>query len=602
MNDDLTTLEPTLLRAIWRYRWLVLFITLVSASAAWWYAGATSTDEFVALASIQVQDPSSTIAGPSVSTQVQQQYVRDQTELLKSGEVAQRAQLLATGLDEEFPYDASGITEQATINQVQDSSVIAVRFRASGGDWAIIGANSIIAAYEDLVRSELQRNTETSLQIIDQLIEEKRVEGADTQEQIDALTTERSEGRIELGRQLDDLIEELVSLNDQLDATVSEETRAALNVRVLQVRDQVDAMRAVIAALSESQQVQQLVESHTRLEDQIDTLERDRQEIVISSARSAGAGSIKTEALEAAPVQSNLQRLLIVGVFLGMLVGSGFAYLLALRRRTITDRTQPELVLAAPLIAAVPNFLQEGIRSALPVRTDPRSASAEAFRFAAAGLDFSRPITTGGLITAGKVVAVTSAGLADGKSVVATNTALAAAKEGKRVLLIDADFGNQATTMLLLPDERPAAGLTEVVEVGMPLHEAVVQIEGSGSTGLHLLARGWRQTTAPEFFRLGATREFFEQVQDYYDLVIVDSPPVLHMAYASTLLGLVDKVLIVVPHESSATLLEELQDRLDLVGTPTIGYIYNLAPLRPEMTRTEGSMRDVLGGAAELPT
>jgi len=200
------------------------------------------------------------------------------------------------------------------------------------------------------------------------------------------------------------------------------------------------------------------------------------------------------------------------------------------------------------------------------------------------------------------VVAVTSAGLADGKSVVATNTALAAAKEGKRVLLIDADFGNQATTMLLLPDERPAAGLTEVVEVGMPLHEAVVQIEGSGSTGLHLLARGWRQTTAPEFFRLGATREFFEQVQDYYDLVIVDSPPVLHMAYASTLLGLVDKVLIVVPHESSATLLEELQDRLDLVGTPTIGYIYNLAPLRPEMTRTEGSMRDVLGGAAELPT
>lgn len=63
------------------------------------------------------------------------------------------------------------------------------------------------------------------------------------------------------------------------------------------------------------------------------------------------------------------------------------------------------------------------------------------------------------------------------------------------------------------------------------------------------------------------------------------------------LLGLVDRVLVVVGHESSASDLEEYQDRLDLVGTPTVGYIYNLTPLRTDLSRGQGSARDVLGTA-----
>ncbi|MCH7670411.1 MAG: CpsD/CapB family tyrosine-protein kinase, partial [Acidobacteria bacterium] len=225
-------------------------------------------------------------------------------------------------------------------------------------------------------------------------------------------------------------------------------------------------------------------------------------------------------------------------------------------------------------------------------RVAPRSASAEAFRFAAAALDARMNADP---LDHGLVLGVTSSSISEGKTVVAVNTAIAAAREGKRVLLIDADFGNQATTAILLPDSPPESGITEVVEGGTAMRDAVVTIEGDGESGLHLLSRGWRETTAPEFFRLPATKAFLKRVSEHYDLVVVDAPPLLQVAYASTIISITDKVLVVVPHRSSVTNLTELEDRLELIGSPLFGYIYNMAPLNLGMTLTEGSMKDVLG-------
>ena len=69
----------------------------------------------------------------------------------------------------------------------------------------------------------------------------------------------------------------------------------------------------------------------------------------------------------------------------------------------------------------------------------------------------------------------------------------------------------------------------------------------------------------------------------------------LHVAYASILAQYVDRVLVVTRHGGSVTRLEDLAQRLDLIGTPLAGYVYNGAPLRYEMTLTEGSLKDVLG-------
>ncbi len=94
------------------------------------------------------------------------------------------------------------------------------------------------------------------------------------------------------------------------------------------------------------------------------------------------------------------------------MAGVGLAYLLSSRRRVFHDRTEPEAYLGAPLLADIPDFAEEGLKTRLPVRESPRSAAAEAFRFATASLELKLARQQA------KSLVVISATLGTGKSTV----------------------------------------------------------------------------------------------------------------------------------------------------------------------------------------
>jgi len=590
------TIEPTLLRAVWRYRWLVLVITAVTIAGASLYSSSTAVDEFQAEASMQVEDPQSSILFTDSPGTRRVEYVADQAEILQSGDVAQRASDIAAKTDPSFPYDTEDILLQTDIVVTSEAgSVILIRFVATQPGWATLGANSLIEAYKELLSDEAEASYASRVMVLDERISEIEMEVADLNSQIDNLS-EPSEAAAELEERIAEGRSQLLALSADREATNDPARLQTIRAEMNDLTNEVALLEKFLTFEGADPDITELQQRRSQLLQQIDELTIQSNGIVVDS-QLLGSGVVLTNpAVTAAPLDSGLRKLLIVGAFLGLLAGSSLAYLLALRHRTIENRSQPELILRAPLVASVPNFRLEGIKTVLPVRHAPRSASAEAFRFAAAALGLPRSRSGQGRLTGvSNTVMMCSASAGDGKTIVAVNTALAAAREGKRVLLIDADFGNQAATELLAPDVHPEKGMTEVVEAGAALADAIIPIEGTESTGLHLLPRGWRQTTAPEFFRLPATREFLTKIQEYYDLVLLDAPPLLHVAYSSTVAGMVDRLLVVVRHHGLAAELEELQDRLEFIGTPTIGYVYNLAPLRYEMTRTEGSMKDVLG-------
>ena len=310
-------------------------------------------------------------------------------------------------------------------------------------------------------------------------------------------------------------------------------------------------------------------------------------------------------ALFAEEVGADLGRMGAVGLVLGVLLAAGTAYLLALRKRTFSERAQPELVLGVPLVAEVPNFRAERIGRELPVWSHPASVSAEAFRFIASAIDIE---TEPGLAAEGngtqlvepgpplvRCFIVVSPSLEDGKTIVAANTALASVRQGKRVLAIDADFGHQKLSTLLAGEDAPIEGLTDVVERGVPFSDVVHRVPLKEGTTLDLVARGTVAITAPDFFRSSGVGAFFEAVKEEYDLVVIDSPPLLHVAYTSALVRYADRALVVVSHNGNVTPVEELADRLAFLETEVMGYVYNQAPLRDDMTRSGGSLQDVLG-------
>lgn len=591
MNDD-RSLEPTLIRAVWQYRVLVAFFVVVFAAGAFLFARATDSSEYEAIAGAQVADPQASVIFGQV-TQRFTDFVEGQAEIMRSGPVLQDAVSSLRDENPLWPYDITQYLERLRV-QVGESAVIIITFRADTELNAIEGANQLIISYEEFVQSATRRGFESTVAVLRDTIDQLELDLTAIDVQIED-AREADPAIRQLRESFDRLTEDLVDLFARAADTPFDQ-QSAIQAELRTVQAQLGVLQDVFA-IQDSERLGDLFAERDRIQSRLDDLTERRDQIVVDIELLADPVQVSSPAITGDPVPSNVGRLVLVGIFLGGLIGAGVAYVLALRRRTFVDRMQPELILDAPLIAAVPNFRQEGIRTSLPVRDAPHSVSAEAFRFAAGALDLSRATPTGTVVTQGKVVAISSADVAEGKTVAASNIALAAARVGKRVLLIDGDFGNQVATELLSGGQRAAAGITEVVESGVALSKAVIPVEGTGSTGLHLLARGWSSTTAPEFFRLPATREFLEQVQDYYDLVLVDAPPVLHVAYASVLLGLVDRVLVVVRHESSASDLEEYQDRLDLIGTPTVGYIYNLTPLRTDLSRGQGSARDVLGKA-----
>jgi capsular exopolysaccharide synthesis family protein len=284
-----------------------------------------------------------------------------------------------------------------------------------------------------------------------------------------------------------------------------------------------------------------------------------------------------------------------VALVVGLFGGVGLAYLLASRSRVFHDRMEPELILEAPLLADIPDFAQEGLTTLLPVRDEPRSASAEAFRFAAASLELKMNRQDV------KSLAIISPTLGAGKSTVLANIALAAVRQGNKVLLIDADFGNQALTTLLAGDEGTREpGLTDVMSGGLTISQAIRSIEVGPDLLISLLSRGRQPVAAADLLRSEGARTLFTTAKEEYDMVLVDAPPLLQVAYASTIAGLVDAVLVLVAHEGSAAQLEEAYARLGLIGVSSLGYVYNSSPLRREMTVSEGSTADVLGNMRHL--
>jgi Mrp family chromosome partitioning ATPase len=89
--------------------------------------------------------------------------------------------------------------------------------------------------------------------------------------------------------------------------------------------------------------------------------------------------------------------------------------------------------------------------------------------------------------------------------------------------------------------------------------------------------------TAADLLRQSSAQEFFLSIREQYDLVLVDTPPLLQVAYASTLLRYVDAGLVIVGHESPVAELEEVANRMAFFGVPVLGYVYNKTPQRKDM-------------------
>gem|GEM_PF-1331199 len=599
------TTEATVLTSVWRYRWLVLLLAIAFAGLGWLYGSQISN--WTAEATLAVEDPRSSNLFDQAVNDSPERYVEGQVAIISSRAIARRAVEISANQNPPIIVTVDDISAGLSVGASGASNIVTLAYSAITQREAITVVNAVAIAYQEIGRLAADTTFASALVELDQSIIDLQVEIIKLEGQISSRQKAVLDGiandqvRIAKIEQLDLLVVDLLELNPPpASASVTriaayDSELATLTLRIDTLSTDLAQESATILAIEANDPdraavIQLRNDANQRLTD----LQARRDQLGVDADLASNGVVFYSPAEFASP--SNSAIYVVLGVLLGLVVGATLSVLLMSRRRRFGSRNEPELVLNARLLADVPNFKEERVDSRLPVVEAPKSVSAEAFRFVSASIALQQtwPATADGSKNFKSVVTLSS-GLFEGKTVVTANTALAAAREGHKVLVVDADFGNQKLTELLLGTDAPNIGMTDVTAGRVTLANAVVDVNHDGTGSVHLLSRGTVTAQAPDFFASEGTTALFDSLAKIYDLVLIDAPPLLRVAYATTLARLADRAMIVVAHGENIHSAEELRDQMELVGIANIGYVYNFAPLRSEMAVSAGSMADTLG-------
>jgi polysaccharide biosynthesis transport protein len=189
----------------------------------------------------------------------------------------------------------------------------------------------------------------------------------------------------------------------------------------------------------------------------------------------------------------------------------------------------------------------------------------QALRLKMEGLQQSRGV---------RVLAVTSPGASDGKTVTSINLAAALARgPGTRVLLIDADLRRPSVATLLGLGSDDGAGLAAAIgDRSTALADVVRHVDRPH--GLDVVPAGAATTDVHELLRSPRFGELLQEARGSYDFVVLDTPPLVPVCDAALVSRLVDGMLVVVSaHQTPRRLLGEALSLLD--ESKTLGIVFN---------------------------
>lgn len=262
-----------------------------------------------------------------------------------------------------------------------------------------------------------------------------------------------------------------------------------------------------------------------------------------------------------------------VGVLVGLAAGVALAIGREAADRTVRSTEALKAVSKLPALASI--ALDRSSRKTTTIgASDPRSPRSEAYRQLRTNLTFS---AVGKQM---KVILVSSAVAGEGKSTTATNLALVLAETGRPVLLIEADLRRPKVSDYL--GVEGGAGLTNVL-AGQADVGDVIQPWGSG--GLHVLAAGTLPPNPSELLGSDRMKELMADLRERFDVIVLDTPPVLPVTDAAVASAHADSVVLVVRY--AKTTREQVRTAIEALTTveaPLAGVALNMVPAQESAT------------------
>ena len=267
------------------------------------------------------------------------------------------------------------------------------------------------------------------------------------------------------------------------------------------------------------------------------------------------------------PFSPNIPLNLLLGAFVGLILGVGFVFLVSMLDDRIKSGSTIENILGLPLLGIIPRIAKLDLRTRAQLvlsEIDPHAK--ESFHSIFSTLNLSPKSKNA------KLILVTSTVPNEGKSLVTTNLALTYASHGERVLLIDCDLRTSKIAKNLdLDDTR---GLVQHFNQSNPTEEIFIHKEVSPN--LDVLTGGGSTKEATYVLNNPRFAELIAKFKANYDRILIDTPPLAIVSDALSVLPLVDGIIYIVRFNAVKLKMAKLSvNRLQESNLPIFGAILN---------------------------
>jgi polysaccharide biosynthesis transport protein len=589
---------------IFRKRRIMILLVFVAVSLVSFFYTSRQEVSYEASATVKIEERK-TIAGLLTEMVVYNpgDIMESETRAIKSFPVIRNAALRLGKIKKDSPLETvnevvSGIQDAIDTERIKDTNMITISTSAESAKEAVELVNIVAEAYieEDLVEKAKQAR-HSRIFIEEQLASlEGRLRNAE--DKLRQLGGSAKEIMLSEATQ-----KKLFDLETELSGLLQRYTEK--HPSVMRLREQIKDVESQVTGYSGEDL------EYSRLEREVDVnkklyamLKEKLEEARISEAEKVSDVAIVNPAVMSSVSASGNERMgALIGMVMGLILGLVVAFVLETLDTSIGTIEDVENIIKLPVLGLIPSLESEatekrGIWSGLkhqffpsPKTKEeersirlvshykPSSPAAEAFRNIQTNikLDQSR-----------KTILITSSGPREGKTNVAINLSLVMAQSGKKVLLVSADLRKPVLAPIFGLKREP--GLNELIMGTVSLDESLKNVTDimlgdmkfeeinmtPGMENLSIMPSGRLRSHTMEFLGSKKMTDLIAVLKAKFDVIILDTPPVLPVTDTSLLAPKADCAVIV--YEIGRTSREALlrtKIQLESTGAKIIGVVLN---------------------------
>ena len=257
---------------------------------------------------------------------------------------------------------------------------------------------------------------------------------------------------------------------------------------------------------------------------------------------------------------------MLLAALIGIVVGVGLAFFIEYLDTSVKTIEDIEKYLSLTVLAVVPRDI------AVLIKQKRDSADAEVYRILKANIEFNQADREANSYT------LVSGGPGEGKSTTLNNLAYTYAKSGARVLVVDADLRRPSQHRFFDIDN--SVGLADYIQ-----HKAELEaiIKPTKLENLSFIPSGKLPQDDAGILNSPRMGSLISQLKKQYDIVFLDSPPILGVSDASMLVSEVDNTIMVVQHRRFPRgMLQRVKQTVTHVGGNLIGVVLNNVDTRQD--------------------